>query len=79
MRTEELLNLLACPKCHSKLRAVDAGDPERSQEPGEGTLQGLVCEPCRLLYALEDGLPNMLISEARAWPLTAAGGPSPTA
>jgi len=63
LRTEELLDLLACPKCHAKLRAVDTHQPEK------GATQGLLCEPCKLLYALEDGLPNMLISEARAWPL----------
>ena len=74
MRTEELLDLLACPKCHAKLRAVTAGSS-----------QGLVCEACKLLYALEDGLPNMLISEARSWPLVpvaplpAAGGTSSSA
>lgn len=73
MRTEELLDLLACPKCHAKLREVTASDPDK------GSLQGLVCEPCKLLYALEDGLPNMLISEARAWPLTAASDESSSA
>ena len=73
MRTEELLNLLACPKCHSKLRLAAA------QDPAQGSPEGLVCEPCKLLYALEDGLPNMLISEARAWPLPAAEGTPPSA
>ena len=72
MRTEELLDLLACPKCHAKLRAVPAQDADKG-------VSGLVCEPCKLLYAVEDGLPNMLISEARAWPLSAAGGTSPSA
>ena len=67
MRTEELLDLLACPKCHAKLRAVSASDPEK------GSMQGLVCEGCKLLYALEDGLPNVLIGEARTWPLPVAG------
>jgi uncharacterized protein YbaR (Trm112 family) len=73
LRTEELLDLLACPKCHAKLRAVEA------QDPGKGVAQGLLCEPCKLLYALEDGLPNMLISEARTWPLPAAEGTPPSA
>jgi uncharacterized protein YbaR (Trm112 family) len=57
--TQEFLDLLACPKCHAELRVVS--QPE-----------GFVCECCKLLYALEDGLPNMLISEARPWPGTAA-------
>jgi uncharacterized protein YbaR (Trm112 family) len=55
LKVEELLDLLACPKCHHALRAQEDA--------------GLVCENCKLFYALEDGLPNMLISEARTWPL----------
>jgi uncharacterized protein YbaR (Trm112 family) len=79
LRTEELLDLLACPKCHAKLRAVTAGVTAviTVTEPEKASVQGLVCEACKLLYALEDGLPNMLISEARTWPLAplpAAGG-----
>lgn len=62
VKVEELLNLIACPKCHTKLRAVDAPDQT----------SGLLCDGCKLLFAYEDGLPNMLISEARAWPLVAA-------
>lgn len=57
--TDEFLELLACPKCHSELRVV--ASPE-----------GFACEACRLLYPLEDGLPNMLISEARPWPSSGA-------
>jgi uncharacterized protein YbaR (Trm112 family) len=62
VKVEELLNLIACPKCHAKLRAVDAPDQT----------SGLLCESCKLLFAYDDGLPNMLISEARSWPLAAA-------
>lgn len=57
--TIEFLDLLACPKCHSELQVV--------QKP-----EGFVCKACQLHYALEDGLPNMLISEARPWPSSAA-------
>jgi uncharacterized protein YbaR (Trm112 family) len=65
LKLEELLDLIACPKCHEKLRAVDAPDaPEQTA--------GFLCDGCKLLFAYEDGLPNMLISEARAWPLSAA-------
>jgi uncharacterized protein len=56
LNVEELLNLLACPKCHAELRRVDGPT-------------GLVCQPCKLFFALDDGLPNLLISDARAWPL----------
>lgn len=59
MNAQELLELLACPKCHDKLTAADVP-------------AGFVCASCKLFYAMEEGLPNMLISEARAWPLTPA-------
>ena len=58
-QVQEFLELLACPKCHGALRS--APKPE-----------GFVCEGCKLFYALDDGLPNMLIDEARAWPLASA-------
>ena len=58
MNAHELLELLACPKCHDSLTAVDV--PE-----------GFVCKACNLFFAIEDGLPNMLVTEARAWPLPA--------
>ena len=54
-QAQELLDLLACPKCHGGLRSVESPD-------------GFACEGCGLLYALDDGLPNMLIDEAKAWP-----------
>jgi uncharacterized protein YbaR (Trm112 family) len=58
VKVDELLDLLACPKCHHALMQVD--------EPA-----GLLCESCQLFYATDDGLPNLLISEAQAWPLPA--------
>src|SRR5262249_5744999 len=54
-----LLDLLACPKCHAELLRVES--PE-----------GFACEPCQLFYAVEDGLPNMLIDDAKTWPLSPA-------
>jgi uncharacterized protein YbaR (Trm112 family) len=68
VKVEELLTLIACPKCHAKLRAVDASGASEQAEKASG----LLCDSCKLLFAYEDGLPNMLISEARAWPLPAA-------
>lgn len=61
MNIEQLVDLVVCPKCHAKLKGV-----------AEHDASGLACNTCHLLFALEDGLPNMLVSEARAWPLTAA-------
>jgi uncharacterized protein YbaR (Trm112 family) len=50
---DELLEILVCPKCH--------GDLEYRQEPAEA----LVCHACRLVYAVEDDIPIMLIDEAK--------------
>lgn len=49
---EELLKILACPACKTAL----------DYRPQEGVL---VCAQCRRRYAVVDGIPNMLIDEAR--------------
>ena len=48
----ELLAILVCPRCKGELEY--RADPE-----------SLVCHACRLVYAVEDGIPIMLIDEAR--------------
>lgn len=48
----ELLEILVCPKCRGEL--------EYREEP-----ESLVCHACRLIYAVEDGIPIMLIDEAK--------------
>ena len=48
----DLLKLLACPKCRGELRL----------EPAQA---GLACDGCRLLYAIRDGVPVLLVSEAQ--------------
>lgn len=48
----ELLDLLVCPQCK--------GDLEYRTEPTES----LACHACRLVYAVEDDIPIMLIDEA---------------
>ncbi len=48
----ELLKILACPKCKGAI--------ELDQEHGE-----LLCYQCRLAYEIKDGIPIMLIDEAR--------------
>ncbi len=50
----ELLRILVCPKCKGTLEHR-AGPPE-----------SLVCRHCRLVYEVQDGIPVMLIDEARA-------------
>jgi len=49
----DLLEILVCPKCK--------GDLEYRTEP----VEELVCHQCRLVYAVEEGIPIMLIDEAK--------------
>ncbi len=51
MLPQELLEILACPKCKGDLEY----DPEKDT---------LTCHNCRLRYKIEDDIPNMLIDEA---------------
>ena len=48
----DLLQILVCPKCKGELE--HRTDPE----------EVLVCNRCRLIYAVEDDIPIMLIDEA---------------
>ena len=48
----QLLAILVCPKCKGEL--------EYRESP-----ESLVCHACRLVYAVEDGIPIMLIDEAK--------------
>jgi uncharacterized protein YbaR (Trm112 family) len=50
---KELLDVLACPKCKGDIRLNESEN-------------GLICENCRLLYHIKDGIPIMLIDEAEA-------------
>lgn len=47
----KLLEILACPKCK--------GDIRLSEDEF-----GLICDRCKLLYPIKDGIPIMLIDEA---------------
>ncbi|HEX9581324.1 MAG TPA: Trm112 family protein [Gemmatimonadales bacterium] len=49
----DLLDILVCPKCKGELQYRTA--------PKED----LVCHACRLVYAVEDDIPIMLIDEAK--------------
>ncbi|MEE8251147.1 MAG: Trm112 family protein [Gemmatimonadales bacterium] len=51
----DLLEILVCPKCK--------GDLEYRTSPEEE----LVCQKCRLIYAVEDDIPVMLIDEAKSF------------
>jgi hypothetical protein len=49
---KDLLDILACPKCKGDIRLDEAQT-------------GLICERCRLIYEIRDGIPIMLIDEAK--------------
>jgi uncharacterized protein YbaR (Trm112 family) len=48
----ELLDILEFPKCKSQITLNETKD-------------GLICRHCRLLYEIRDGIPIMLIDEAK--------------
>lgn len=50
--SKDLLDILACPKCKGPITLNETGD-------------GLVCDSCKLLYEIRDGIPIMLIDEAK--------------
>ncbi len=52
MIKQELLDILACPKCK--------GPVELDQENS-----GLICRSCSLFYTIQDDIPIMLIDEAK--------------
>ncbi len=49
---KKLLEILACPKCKGDIRLTESED-------------GLICDACKLLYEIRDGIPIMLIDEAK--------------
>ncbi|MBN1780630.1 Trm112 family protein [bacterium] len=51
MLSQELLDILACPKCK--------GDLEYKKEDDQ-----LICNACRLIYHIREDIPVMLIDEA---------------
>ncbi|HVN63183.1 MAG TPA: Trm112 family protein [Candidatus Binataceae bacterium] len=50
--SQDLLDILACPKCKGDLRLTEKQD-------------GLVCGACKLIYPIRDDIPIMLIEEAK--------------
>lgn len=49
--SEELLSILACPRCKGALELSGTGD-------------GLICAACRLKYPVRGDIPIMLVDEA---------------
>lgn len=50
----ELLAIIVCPACRSDLSVTAAGDATE-----------LVCSGCGLAYPVRDGIPVLLVDEAR--------------
>ena len=50
--SQELLDILACPKCKGDIHLNETKD-------------GLICDRCKLVYEIRDDIPIMLIDEAK--------------
>jgi uncharacterized protein YbaR (Trm112 family) len=50
----ELLAIIVCPACHADLAVTPVGDDTE-----------LVCGGCGLAYPVRDGIPVLLVDEAR--------------
>ena len=48
---KDLLDILVCPKCKGDIHLNENED-------------GLICESCKLMYAIKDDIPIMLIDDA---------------
>lgn len=51
MIKQELLDIIACPKCKGPVQLNEKKN-------------GLICEACQLVYEIRDDIPIMLIDEA---------------
>jgi hypothetical protein len=49
---KDFLDILACPQCKSSL------EPSESQDR-------LICRQCRVYYEIRDGIPILLVEEAK--------------
>jgi uncharacterized protein len=52
---KELLEILACPQCKGEVTLNEQGN-------------GLICQPCQLMYEIKDDIPIMLIDKAKKLP-----------
>jgi len=52
---KELLEILVCPQCKGELKITSEED-------------GLNCNPCKLKYLIQDGIPIMLTDQAQPLP-----------
>lgn len=54
MLTKDILNILACPACKGTLTA-------------SGNKQKLICTSCGRAFPVRDGIPVMLVGEAKVF------------
>lgn len=54
MIQQRLLDILVCPACKGELTHVTEPDEE------------LHCKECQVAYAVRDGIPDMIIEDARS-------------
>ena len=59
MLDNKLLTLLACPQCHGELVF------DKESQPKTDTVGELLCVVDALAFPVKDGVPVMLINEAR--------------
>lgn len=59
---KELLEWLRCPKCGGPVAVTGSGD-------------ALACPACRLFYKIRNGIPVMLVEEAKSMDFCGNGNP----
>jgi len=67
---QELLDILACPKCKGEQKTVNERGEEVVKEIDleyDKENNVLICNQCRLKYRIEDDIPVMLIEEAESF------------
>lgn len=62
MISDELLQLLRCPRCKGELTRTDAESPGDDDEPAIAAFR---CPRCALEFPVEDGIPNFVLEDAR--------------
>lgn len=70
MLDNELLAILACPKCKSEKVVTDEAGNKKTEQLDleyDRERQRLICHQCRLSYRIEDDIPIMLIDEAESF------------
>ncbi|MFC1564176.1 Trm112 family protein [candidate division KSB1 bacterium] len=65
MLNQELLEMLACPKCKS-IEKTESGEEKQHDLEYDKENNYLICHLCKLKYRIEDDIPIMLIDEAEA-------------